>query len=97
MNKWVYTFGDGTAEGQAGMRDLLGGKGANLAEMSNIGVPVPPGFTITTEVCTHFTKTNGTYPDELADQVEAALTKVGQATGRVFGDMARPLLVSVRS
>ena len=97
MNKWVYTFGDGTAEGQAGMRDLLGGKGANLAEMSNIGVPVPPGFTITTEVCTHFTKTNGTYPDELADQVEAALTKVGQATGRVFGDMAKPLLVSVRS
>lgn len=97
MNKWVYTFGDGTAEGQAGMRDLLGGKGANLAEMSNIGVPVPPGFTITTEVCTHFTKTNGTYPDELAAQVEAALEKVGQATGRVFGDMAKPLLVSVRS
>ncbi|MDQ0315859.1 pyruvate, phosphate dikinase [Amorphus orientalis] len=97
MHKWVYTFGDGAAEGTAGMRDLLGGKGANLAEMSNSGVPVPPGFTITTEVCTHFTKTDGTYPDELKAQVEDALDKVGKTTGRRFGDMSKPLLVSVRS
>ncbi len=97
MTKWVYTFGDGKAEGQAGMRDLLGGKGANLAEMSNLGLPVPPGFTITTEVCTWYYSNGRAYPAELAAQVEAAITHVGRLVGKTFGDPADPLLVSVRS
>ncbi len=97
MAKWVYTFGDGKAEGEAGMRDLLGGKGANLAEMSNLGLPVPPGFTITTEVCTYYYAHGRTYPAELAGQVEEALAYVGRLTGRRFGDPKNPLLVSVRS
>jgi pyruvate,orthophosphate dikinase len=95
--KWVYTFGDGKAEGQAGMKNLLGGKGANLAEMSNLGLPVPPGFTITTEVCTYYYDHGRSYPEELKSQVENALTYVGKLTGRTFGDAANPLLVSVRS
>lgn len=97
MTQWVYTFGDGKAEGQAGMRDLLGGKGANLAEMSNLGLPVPPGFTISTEVCTYYYAHNETYPSDLATQVENALVHVGKLTGKTFGDNANPLLVSVRS
>ncbi|MGL4442578.1 MAG: PEP/pyruvate-binding domain-containing protein, partial [Alsobacter sp.] len=97
MTKWVYTFGDGSAEGQAGMRDLLGGKGANLAEMSNLGLPVPPGFTISTGVCTYYYANGDTYPPELVSQVEAALAHVGRLTGKTFGDEANPLLVSVRS
>ncbi len=97
MTKWVYTFGDGTAEGAAGMRDLLGGKGANLAEMSNLGLPVPPGFTISTEVCTWYYAHGNAYPDELKTQVADALAAVGRLTGRTFGDAANPLLVSVRS
>ena len=95
--KWVYTFGDGKAEGKAGLRDLLGGKGANLAEMANLGLPVPPGFTITTEVCTYFYAHKKTYPETLRPQVEAALVHVGKLTGKSFGDPANPLLVSVRS
>ncbi len=97
MTKWVYTFGDGKAEGRADMRNLLGGKGANLAEMSNLGLPVPPGFTITTEVCTHFYDKGRCYPDDLTQQVEAALGEVARLTGRSFGDDRQPLLVSVRS
>jgi pyruvate, orthophosphate dikinase len=97
MTKWVYTFGDGKAEGEAGMRDLLGGKGANLAEMSNLGLPVPPGFTITTEVCTYYYDHGRSYPAELEGQVRDALATVGRLTGRVFGDPKNPLLVSVRS
>ncbi|MHB2166027.1 pyruvate, phosphate dikinase [Alsobacter sp. R-9] len=97
MTKWVYTFGDGSAEGQAGMRELLGGKGANLAEMSNLGLPVPPGFTISTEVCTFYYANGQTYPADLAAQVEAALGHVGRLAGKTFGDPANPLLVSVRS
>ncbi|MDQ4135212.1 MAG: pyruvate, phosphate dikinase, partial [Pseudomonadota bacterium] len=97
MTKWVYTFGDGKAEGQSSMRDLLGGKGANLAEMSNLGLPVPPGFTISTEVCTYYYDHGRTYPDDLADQVAEALARVGRLTGRTFGDAETPLLVSVRS
>jgi pyruvate,orthophosphate dikinase len=97
MTKWVYTFGDGTAEGAAGMRNLLGGKGANLAEMSNLGLPVPPGFTISTEVCTWYYAHGNAYPDELKTQVADALAAVGRLTGRTFGDAANPLLVSVRS
>jgi pyruvate,orthophosphate dikinase len=96
-HKWVYAFGDGSAEGHAGLRDLLGGKGANLAEMSNLGLPVPPGFTITTEVCTAFYDNNRQYPEGLEAQAEAALAKVGETVGARFGDAANPLLVSVRS
>ncbi|UMY16090.1 pyruvate, phosphate dikinase [Methylobacterium organophilum] len=97
MTKWVYSFGDGKAEGEASMRNLLGGKGANLAEMSNLGLPVPPGFTITTEVCTYYYDHEKSYPPELRAQVEEALKKVGGLTGRSFGDATKPLLVSVRS
>jgi pyruvate,orthophosphate dikinase len=97
MGKWVYTFGDGTAEGATSLRDLLGGKGANLAEMANLGLPVPPGFTITTEVCTYFYAHEKTYPPQLRADVEAALAHVGALTGRGFGDVRQPLLVSVRS
>ncbi|MFH1804322.1 MAG: pyruvate, phosphate dikinase [Pseudomonadota bacterium] len=97
MTKWVYGFGGGHAEGRSEMRELLGGKGANLAEMSNLGLPVPPGFTITTEVCTAFYDNDKTYPDSLNDEVEAALGKVETLVGRKFGDVSDPLLVSVRS
>ncbi|MGY3293736.1 pyruvate,phosphate dikinase [Bradyrhizobium sp. LM3.6] len=95
--KWVYTFGDGKAEGKAEMRDLLGGKGANLAEMANLGLPVPPGFTIPTSVCTYFYAHDKSYPKELQSQVEKALAHVGKLTGKSFGDSRNPLLVSVRS
>jgi pyruvate,orthophosphate dikinase len=97
MAKWVYTFGDGKAEGTAGMRNLLGGKGANLAEMANLGLPVPPGFTITTEVCTYFYANGKQYPPDLKAQISGALAHVAKLTQRAFGDEADPLLVSVRS
>jgi len=97
MTKWVYGFGGGKAEGAAKMKDLLGGKGANLAEMANLGLPVPPGFTITTEVCTHYYANAKSYPGDLKQQVEAALAHVGAQVGRSFGDAKTPLLVSVRS
>ncbi len=97
MAKWVYTFGDGKAEGGADMRDLLGGKGANLAEMANLGLPVPPGFTITTEVCTYFYQHGKSYPADLKQEVEAALGFVAKVAGKRFGDPGDPLLVSVRS
>jgi pyruvate,orthophosphate dikinase len=95
--KWVYSFGDGKAEGRAQMRNLLGGKGAGLAEMANLGLPVPPGFTITTEVCTHYYANGNSYPKDLERQVEAGLAHIARITGRNFGDRANPLLVSVRS
>lgn len=97
MSKHVYFFGDGKAEGSREMKNLLGGKGANLAEMSNIGVPVPPGFTIDTEVCIHYYKNNNTYPDGLEDAVEEAIAKVEDVMGTKFGDPENPLLFSVRS
>jgi len=97
MAKWVYRFGGGSAEGKSEMRNLLGGKGANLAEMANLGLPVPPGYTITTEVCTYFYAHGKKYPDELAGEIDAALAHVGKLTGRSFGDNENPLLVSVRS
>ena len=97
MAKWVYSFGAGKNEGSAELKNLLGGKGANLAEMASIGLPVPPGFTITTELCTEFYKNDRTYPDDLNDQVEAALALIEQAVDRSFGDPKKPLLVSVRS
>ena len=97
MTQWVYTFGDGKAEGEAGMKNLLGGKGANLAEMSNLGLPVPPGFTITTELCTYYYDHGRSYPPELTRQVDEALAYIGKLAGRSFGDPENPLLVSVRS
>jgi pyruvate,orthophosphate dikinase len=93
----VYYFGDGKADGNGKMKALLGGKGANLAEMTRIGLPVPPGFTITTEVCNYFTENRRTYPKGLEAEVEAALAKVEKSVGKKFGDKERPLLVSVRS
>jgi pyruvate, orthophosphate dikinase len=89
--KWLYTFGDGTAEGRAGMRDLLGGKGANLAEMANLGLPVPPGFTITTEVCSYFYAHGKTYPGDLKGAVEAALGEVRRSAAGVRA-LRRPRL-----
>ena len=97
MTKWVYSFSAEHAEGRGEMKNLLGGKGANLHEMASLGLPVPPGFTITTEVCTHFYANGKTYPAELAPQVDAAMAEIGRQTGRVFGDPSNPLLVSVRS
>src|SRR5208283_2794412 len=97
MTKWVYTFSADRAEGRTEMRNLLGGKGANLHEMASLGLPVPPGFTLTTEVCTYFYANGKTYPPDLAAQVDEAVAEVGRQTGRVFGDAAYPLLLSVRS
>ncbi|AMS29526.1 MAG TPA: pyruvate, phosphate dikinase [Hyphomonadaceae bacterium] len=97
MSKLVYSFGAGLADGDASMKNLLGGKGANLAEMNKIGLPVPPGFTITTEVCTAFYALGQKYPDALADEVKAAMTTVETTVGKGFGDAVNPLLVSVRS
>lgn len=97
MTKYVYFFGDGHAEGQADMRNLLGGKGANLAEMVNMGIPVPPGFTITTEVCTLYYNNDKKWPEKLEEQVKEAITKVEKAMGKKFGDPENPLLFSVRS
>jgi pyruvate,orthophosphate dikinase len=95
--QWVYGFGGGESAGDASMKALLGGKGANLAEMSKLGLPVPPGFTITTEVCTEFYDNNRNYPADLALQVDAALASLEKKVGKTFGDAANPLLVSVRS
>ncbi len=95
--KYVYFFGNGKADGRSDMKNLLGGKGANLAEMTNLGIPVPPGFTITTEVCTLYYKNNRKYPRELKKQVEDALARIEKIMGKKFGDPDNPLLVSVRS
>ena len=97
QRKYVYYFGNGKAEGKAEMKGLLGGKGANLAEMTNIKLPVPPGFTITTEVCTYYYDHGQSYPKSLRKDVEAALKKVEKSMGAKFGDEKNPLLVSVRS
>jgi pyruvate, orthophosphate dikinase len=97
MTKWVYGFGDGTAEGDASMRNLLGGKGANLAEMSAIGLPVPPGLTITTQACVHYYSQGQSYPEALNAQTLIALEAIESKTGMRFGDAAKPLLLSVRS
>ena len=95
--KYVYSFGGGSAEGRSEMKELLGGKGANLAEMSLIGIPVPPGFTITTEVCAAYFDHDRKLPEDVKPQVEAALSRMERAVGKKFGDPADPLLVSVRS
>ena len=97
MPKFVYFFGGGKAEGNAGMRNMLGGKGANLAEMANLRIPVPAGFTVTTEVCKVYYDNNGEYPQSLEQEVEKNLAKVEKAMGAKYGDVQNPLLVSVRS
>jgi len=97
MAKWVYKFGNGSAEGDASMRNLLGGKGANLAEMNKVGLPVPPGFSVTTEVCTYYYANNNTYPADLKDQVREAVKYVEGIMGKKFADAENPLLFSVRS
>ena len=97
MNKWVYNFGAGSAEGDASHKNLLGGKGANLAEMNNIGIPVPPGLTITTEVCNYYYDNKQEYPKELNEQLNLALKNIENITGMKFGDSNSPLLLSVRS
>ena len=98
MTKWVYSFGGGTADGRADMRNLLGGKGANLAEMASLGINVPPGFSITTEVCTYYYENDHTYPAKLKDQVAEALAKMGELTGTTFNAKSgMPLLLSIRS
>ena len=95
--KYVYSFGGGSAEGRSEMKELLGGKGANLAEMSLIGIPVPPGFTITTEVCAVYYDRGRQLPEEVKPQVETGLARMEEAVGKKFGNPADPLLVSVRS
>ncbi|MBL4741054.1 MAG: pyruvate, phosphate dikinase [Sneathiella sp.] len=97
MTKWVYSFGDGKADGAAELRNLLGGKGANLAEMSNLGLPVPSGFTMSTEVCTAYYDNDRNYPEDLRAQVDAAIEQIESSVGGKFGDKDSPLLVSVRS
>src|SRR5271163_5164259 len=95
--KYLYLFGNNKADGHGGMKPLLGGKGANLAEMTRIGLPVPPGFTITTEVCTYYYAHDRHYPDSLKDEVAAALSEIERVVGASFGAPEKPLLVSVRS
>lgn len=95
--KWVYVFGNGSAEGSARMKNLLGGKGANLAEMSGIGIPVPPGFTITTDVCAYYYSNDGSYPQDLQNQVQSGIRHCEHIVNRVFGDGKEPLFFSVRS
>ena len=95
--KWVYSFGGGNSDGSASMKNLLGGKGANLAEMASLGLPVPPGFTLTTDVCTAYYDLGESYPEDLSAQVDEALAALEAKTGKVFGDPTNPLLVSVRS
>ena len=95
--QWVYFFGAGSADGGSELRNLLGGKGANVAEMARLGIPVPPGFTLTTDVCNHFMLHHGAYPEGLSESVEAGLERLQSITGKRFGDADNPLLVSVRS
>ena len=97
MTKWVYNFGGGTADGRADMKNLLGGKGANLAEMASLGLPVPPGLTISTEVCSYYYENDHGYPATLRDQVDASIADIEKSVGAKFGDADNPLLMSVRS
>src|SRR3954449_11015355 len=97
MTRFVYRFGGGISEGKAGDRNLLGGKGGNLAEMASIGLPVPPGFTISTEMCARYYAEGESFPDSLREEVAAGLAHIESVTGKSFGDAADPLLVSVRS
>src|SRR2546426_7148496 len=96
LERWVYSFGDGRADGSAAMRDILGGKGAGLAEMANLGLPVPPGFTISAKLCITYLE-HGTFPDDLREEVDRHLKQLERLAKRRFGDARNPLLVSVRS
>ena len=96
-SSWVYSFGNGKADGSAEMRNLLGGKGANLAEMCNQGLPEPPGFTVSTDVCTYYYSHDRVFPNDLSDQIDAQLILIEDSVGARFGDFNNPLLVSVRS
>ena len=91
--KYIYSFGDGSADGRADMKNLLGGKGANLAEMNILGIPVPPGFTLTTEVCTEYYKNNKSFPEGLAQELKQSLSRVELIMGTKFGDPDNPLLL----
>ncbi|MCK5060892.1 pyruvate, phosphate dikinase, partial [Candidatus Bipolaricaulota bacterium] len=95
--KHIYFFSKGESEGNSSMKELLGGKGANLAEMAGLGIPVPPGFTLSTEVCRYYDEHDGSYPDSLGEELKENLCKLEKATGKRFGDPSNPLLVSVRS
>src|SRR5512138_1195575 len=97
MAKYVYFFGEGKADGNGKMKELLGGKGAGLAEMTNLGIPVPPGITITTEVCTYYYDHGRTYPPQLRKEVQDAVARIEKIMGKKFGDPSAPLLFSVRS
>ena len=97
MTQYVYRFGGGVAEGGAGDKNLLGGKGANLAEMASIGLPVPPGFTISTAMCTRYYVEGGAFPESLRAEVANGIAHIDQACGKRFGDVADPLLLSLRS
>src|SRR5437870_4229303 len=97
LKKYVFNFGNKKADGDGSLKALLGGKGANLAEMTRIGLPVPPGFTITTEVCTYYYANKRTYPKELQPQIEAGVSFMEKLLDKKIGDMGKPLLVSVRS
>jgi len=97
MTQWVYNFGGGSAQGDTSMKNLLGGKGANLAEMASLGLPVPPGFTLTTEVCTYYYDNGEQYPSDMNAQIATGLGEIEKLTGKKFGDASNPLLVSVRS
>ena len=97
MTQWLKTFGGGSAEGSADMRDLLGSKGANLAEMANLGLPVPPGFTVTTELCTAYYAGGKCFPDSLSAEIDAGMRHIEETAGARFGEPDNPLLVSVRS
>ena len=97
MEKWVYTFGHGDAEGDASMAELLGGKGANLAEMCRLGLPVPPGLTISTQACNWFFDNDNTFPKALKPQVTDAIGEISGAFGRTLGGTERPLLLAIRS
>src|SRR2546429_9528809 len=96
LERWVYSFGEGRADGSAAMRDILGGKGAGLAEMANLGLPVPPGFTISAKLCIAYLE-HGTFPDDLREEVDRHLKQLERASKKRFGDARNPLLVSVRS
>ena len=97
MTQYVYRFGGGVSDGKSGDKALLGGKGANLAEMASIGLPVPPGFTISTEMCTRYYEDGQKFPDSVRDEVAGGIAHIEQVTGKAFGDVENPLLVSVRS
>ena len=96
MRKWVYTFGNGQSEGSAGERDILGSKGANLAEMASLGLPVPPGATIISPACTWYAEHQRHFPESLSKQIDQAVAEIERMSGRKLGDKKKPLFLAVR-